>query len=72
MFLSGKYSGRSINFPPAQSTFEISLTKASSDQAGGVATYFATSLLHFWCVTEVCSPGTRHPISFANYMIDTL
>ena len=33
--LSVKYS-RSLNFPPAQLTFEISLGKASSDQAGGV------------------------------------
>ena len=34
--LSVNYSGRSLNFPPTQSTFEISLGKASSDQARGV------------------------------------
>ena len=34
--LSIKYPGRSLNFPPAQSTFEIYLSKASSAQAGGV------------------------------------
>ena len=33
--LSVKYSGRSLNFPPAQSTFEISLSEASSDQLRG-------------------------------------
>ena len=33
---SVKYSGRSLNFPPAQSTFEISLSKAGSDQMRGV------------------------------------
>ena len=30
-----KYSGTSINFPPVQSCFELSLGKASSDAAGG-------------------------------------
>ena len=33
--LSVKYSGTSINFPPVQSRFELSLGKASSDAAGG-------------------------------------
>ena len=33
--LSVKYSGTSINFPPVQSCFELSLGKASSDAAGG-------------------------------------
>ena len=35
MSLSVKYSGTSINFPPVQSRFELSLGKASSDAAGG-------------------------------------
>ena len=30
-----KYSGTSINIPPVQSRFELSLGKASSDAAGG-------------------------------------
>ena len=42
--LSVKYSRRSLNFPPAQSTFEISLSKASSDQAGGVHISQPTSI----------------------------
>ena len=68
MFFSVKYSGRSLNFPPAQSTFELSLGKASSD-AGGRGTYFATYLHKASCVTEICCPGI--PVSFAYYMTDT-
>ena len=42
--LSVKYSGRSLNFPRAQSTFDISLSKASSDQARGVHILQPTSM----------------------------
>ena len=51
MSLSAKYSGRSLNFPPAQSSFGLSFGKASSD-AGGGGTYFATYLHQVWCVTD--------------------
>ena len=46
--LSVKYSGRSLNFPPAQLTFQISLSKACLAQAGGVhfgQTFSVRSLL---------------------------
>ena len=50
--LSVKYSRRSLNFPPAQSTFEISLRKACRAGGGG-ATHSATSLYAGWCITVI-------------------
>ena len=61
--LSVKYSGTSVNFPPVQSCFELSLGKASSDAAGrGI--YFATSLHHVWCVTD------RHSVAIALWCVE--
>ena len=53
--LSVKYSGRSLNFPPAQSTFEISLSEVKLRSAER-NTYCTTSLHEVSCVTEVWCP----------------
>ena len=59
------------NFSPVQSSFELSLGKASSDAAGR-ATYFATYLNQVSSVTEVLCPDIpRIPVSFAYYMTVT-
>ena len=59
---------RLSTFSPVQSSFELSLGKTSSD-AGGRATYFATSLHQVSSVTEVWYPGI--PVYFSYYMTDT-
>ena len=55
--LSVKYSGRRLNFPPAQSSFEISLSKASSDQARGVHISQSPPMKFRVLATEVWCPG---------------
>ena len=45
--LSVKYPGRSLNFPPAQSCFELSFGKASSD-AGERAIFLHPPSLKSW------------------------
>ena len=60
--------GRSLNFPSAQSSFEILLSTAKLRSAGS-GTHFATSPHEVWGVTETCCSGT--PVSFANYTKDT-
>ena len=51
-FFGNFATGRSLNFPPAQSSFGLSFGKAISD-AGGMATYFATYLRQISTVTEL-------------------
>ena len=46
MSLSVKYPGRSLNFPPAQSCFELSFGKASSD-AGDRAIFLQPPSMKF-------------------------
>ena len=67
-YLSVKYSRRSSNFSPVQSSFESSLGKASSDE-GGSATFFATFLYQVSSITELLCADLF--ISFAYYMTDT-
>ena len=66
--LSVKYSGTSINFPPLQSCFELSLGKASSDAAGrGI--YFATSL-HHTNTCFLCILYDRHSVAIALWCLE--
>ena len=56
--LSVKYPGRSLNFPPAQSCFELSFGKASSD-AGERAINLHSPSMNSWEFMEgecSCSP----------------
>ena len=67
MSLSVKYSGRSLYFPPVQSSFELSLGKASSD-AGGRDTFLTTSLYQVSSVTDFCQHTL--PVCSAYYITE--
>ena len=66
--LSVKYSGTSINFPPVQSRFELSLSKASSDAAGGVYISQPPSIKSGVLLRSSVQKMTEIPLSFAYYM----
>ena len=54
--LSVKYPGRSLNFPPAQSCFELSFGKASSD-AGKRAIFLHSPSMKSWVLlTSATTP----------------
>ena len=54
--LSVKYPGRSLNFPPAQSCFELSFGKASSD-AGERAIFLNPPSMKSWVLlTSATTP----------------
>ena len=54
--LSVKYPGRSLNFPPAQSCFELSFGKASSD-AGERAIFLHPPSMKSWVLlTSATTP----------------
>ena len=54
--LSVKYPGRSLNFPPAQSCFELSFGKASSD-AGERAIFLHAPFMKSWVLlTSATTP----------------
>ena len=54
--LSVKYPGRSLNFPPAQSCFELSFGKASSD-AGERAIFMHSPSMKSWVLlTSATTP----------------
>ena len=59
MSLSAKYPGRSLNFPPAQSCFELSFGKAISD-AGERAIFLHPPSMKSWVLltsaTTVTTP----------------
>ena len=67
--LSVKYSGRSLNFPPTQTTFEILLSKANSDRAGRVHISQPPSMKSR--VLLRCAVQAYLPVSFAYYMTNT-
>ena len=54
--VSAKYPGRSLNFPPAQSCFELSFGKASSD-AGERAIFLYRPFMKSWVLlTSATTP----------------
>ena len=63
--LSVKYPGRSLNFPPAQSCFELSFGKASSD-AGKRAIFLYPPSTKSWVL---CTDFSHHtlPVCSACY-----
>ena len=55
-FLSVKYPGRSLNFPPAQSCFELSFCKASSDAGERAIFLHRTSMKSWVLLTSATTP----------------
>ena len=63
--LSVKYPGRSLNFPPAQSCFELSFGKASSD-AGERAIFLHPPFMKSWVLlTQIIESITDTALQYS-------
>ena len=54
--LSVKYPGRSLNFPPAQSCFELSFVKESSDAGERAIFQYPPSMMSWVLLTSDTTP----------------